>query len=153
MDIIFTPFLFSIIAFQVDFFHLTHKRISWVSSCTLVVECLLGHLVERVEEVLLVDTVVGDGLLDADEVLELLELRDEVLEGLLVVLAPDAAVLGHLGVVVQRVGVRILGEGAHLDGSLGGVVAHDAGQDDGVGDAVGQVMESAELVGHGVADT
>ena len=53
---------------------------------------------------------------------------------------------------MQRVGVRILGERAHLDGSLGGVVAHDARQDDGVGDAVGQVMEGAELVGHGVVE-
>ncbi len=37
-------------------------------------------------------------------------------------------------------------------GGLRGVEAHDAGHDDSVGDAVGQVMERAKLVGHGVVD-
>ena len=91
-------------------------------------------------------------MLDTDEVAELGELGDEVLEDLTVVLAVDAAVTSHLGVVVQRVGVRILREGSHLDRSLGGVVTHDAGQDDGVCEAVGQMVESAELVGHGVVE-
>ena len=79
--------LAAVVGVQVELLDLAHERVARVCAGALVVERLLGHLVEGVEEVLLVNTVVGDGLLDADEVLELLELRDEVLEDLLVVLA------------------------------------------------------------------
>ena len=80
MDIIFTPFLFSIIAFQVDFFHLTHKRISWVSSCTLVVECLLCHIIQCIQEVFLIYTVIFDCLLNANLLFEFFQFSDEVLK-------------------------------------------------------------------------
>ena len=75
--------LAAVVGIEVEALDFGHERVARVGAGALVVECLLGHLVEGVEEVLLVNTVVGDGLLDADEVLELLELRDEVLEDLL----------------------------------------------------------------------
>ena len=71
--------LAAVVGVQVELLDLAHERVARVGAGALVVECLLGHFVEGVEEVLLVNTVVGDGLLDADEVLELFELRDEVL--------------------------------------------------------------------------
>lgn len=33
--------LFSVVAFQVQIFDLLDEWVSWVSSCTLIVECLL----------------------------------------------------------------------------------------------------------------
>ena len=47
----------------------------------------------------------------------------------------------------------ILGEGAHLGGDLGGVEAQHMADQQGVGHAVGQVVEGSQLVGHGVAHT
>ena len=57
--------LAAVVGVQVELLDLAHERVARVSAGALVVECLLGHLVEGVEEVLLVNTVVGDGLLDA----------------------------------------------------------------------------------------
>ena len=48
-------------------------------------------------------------------------------------------------------GVVVLGEGTHLRGNLGGVEAQDFVDHQGVGDAVGQMVERAQLVRHGVA--
>ncbi len=47
----------------------------------------------------------------------------------------------------------ILGEGAHFGGGLGGVIANDLAYHQGIGDAVGQMVEGAQLVGHRMADT
>ena len=83
--------------------------------------------------------------------LELLDALDEVLEDLTVILALDAAEAAGLGVASEGLGVIVLREGAHLHRALSGVVAHDAGEDDGVGQAV-DVVVGTELVGHGVVD-
>ena len=45
----------------------------------------------------------------------------------------------------------VLGEGTHLGGGFAGVEAQHFLDHQGVGDAMGQVMERAQLVGHGVA--
>ena len=58
--------LFSVVAFQVDFFDLLEERVSRVCSCTLVIECLLYHVIQCVKEVFLIDTILFDGFLDSD---------------------------------------------------------------------------------------
>ena len=46
--------------------------------------------------------------------------------------------------------ILILREGTHLGGNFGSVVADHVGEDHSIGNAVGQVMVSAQLVSHGV---
>lgn len=58
--------LFAVVALQIDLFDLLHQWISWVSACTLVVECLLYHIIQCVEEVFLIYAIVFDRFLDAD---------------------------------------------------------------------------------------
>lgn len=58
--------LFTIVAFQIQVLHLAHKRISRVCRCTLIVECLLGHLIQSLQELLLIDAVSLDGIFDLD---------------------------------------------------------------------------------------
>src|SRR5699024_466790 len=145
--------LLAVVALQVDFFDLAHQGISGVGASALVVKGILHHLVQSIQEVLLVHAVVLDGLLDADLLLQIFQSLDEVFKDLVVVLALDAAELGSLHVALLGMGVLVLGEGTHLGGNFRGVVADDVGENQGVGHAVGQVMVSAQLVSHGVVHT
>ena len=70
----------------------------------------------------------------------------------LIGLGADTAEAGALGVAGHGVGVLVLGESAHLGGTLHAVVGDDQRDHQGVGHAVGQVVESTQLVGHRVAD-
>ena len=58
--------LFAVVALQIDLFDLLHQWISWVSACTLIVECLLYHVIQCVEEVFLIYAIVFDRFLDTD---------------------------------------------------------------------------------------
>ena len=79
--------LTAVVGVEVELLDFAHQRVARVGTGALIVERLLDHLVEGLEEVGLVHAVVGDGLLDADGGLELLELGAEVLKDLTVVLA------------------------------------------------------------------
>ena len=48
-------------------------------------------------------------------------------------------------------GILVLGEGSHLSGALRRVVIHHHGDQQGIGDSVGNMVVCAKLVGHGVA--
>ena len=48
-------------------------------------------------------------------------------------------------------GMVILGEGAHFHGNFGGIEAENLADQQGICNAVGQMVESAQLVGHGAA--
>ena len=74
----------AVVSVEVHLLDLAHERVSGVSGCALVVERLLGHSVESVEEVLLVYSVVADGLLYAYSLLESVYGIDKSLELLLV---------------------------------------------------------------------
>ena len=77
----------TIVSIQVHLLDFLEERESRVSTGALVIECLLNHSVQSVEEVLLVDAVVLDGLLNTDSVLELVDLLDKTLNLSLIVLA------------------------------------------------------------------
>ena len=92
------PVLFPIVGFQVHFLDLAEQRVARIAAGALVVKGVLHHLVEGLQEVLLVYAVVLDGLFDADRFFELLDLLDEELQCLCVVLAADTAEVCALGV-------------------------------------------------------
>lgn len=73
-------FLFTVVAFQVDFFDLLHKRISRVCSCTLVVKCLFAHIIQSIKEVFLVNTVIFNCFLNTDLFFQIFKFCDEVLK-------------------------------------------------------------------------
>src|SRR5699024_7484111 len=79
--------LFAVVCFEVHFLDLAHQRISWVSTGTLVIECILNHAVQSFQEVFLVHTVILDALLDANSLFEIFDLLDEQFESFLVILA------------------------------------------------------------------
>ena len=107
-------FVVAVVGVEVHLLDFLEERITRVGACALVVERLLGHLVEGSEEVLLLNAVICDCILDADPCLELVDAVDEVLNALLVVLAAEAEELSDLSIAREGVGVVILGEGTHL---------------------------------------
>ena len=111
--------LLAVVGLEVHLLDLAHEGVAGVGAGALVVEGLLHHGVQVVQEVLLVHAVLGNGLLHAHGGLQVLNLGDELLDGLGVVLGLDAAETGALGVPGLGVGVLVLGEGAHLGGALG----------------------------------
>ena len=72
--------MLAVVGVEVHLFDFAHQRIARICAGALVVERLLDHRVEPLEEVLLVRDVVADRALDADAVEEAADLLDEVLE-------------------------------------------------------------------------
>ena len=96
----------AVIGVEIHLLDLAHQRITGIGSRALVVECLNGHIVQSVEEVLLVGNILFDGGLDADLRLEFIDLLDQVGELFAVVLAAYAEVIGDLR--IAREGVRMV---------------------------------------------
>ena len=105
--------ILAVVSKRVDLLQLGNERVPRVRARALVVERLLGHLVQGVEEVLLVHAVLADGILYADRVLKVAQLLDEEIQGLVVILALDTVVLCNLAVAAQCVRILVLREGAH----------------------------------------
>lgn len=100
-----------------------HQRIPRIRAGALVVERLLHHLVEGVEEIFLIDAVLLDGLLDAYLGFQLFNGGQQVLELLLVVPALDAEEIGAFHVPLEGVRILVLREGAHLGGTVARIEA------------------------------
>ena len=141
----------AVIGVEVHLLDLAHEGIPGVRAGALVVEGLLHHAVQPGQEVGFVNAVVPDGLFDADFGLQLVDGRDQFFQLLLVRGAAQLQVVGNLGIPRQGVGMVVLGEGTHLRGNLGGVEPQNLVDHQGVGNAVGQMVERAQLVRHGVA--
>ena len=92
----------AVVGVEVHLSYLADQRIARIRASALVVERLLGHLVETREEVLLVRDVVADGRLDADALLEVADRLEEVRELLVGVLPPDAERVRDLEVAGVR---------------------------------------------------
>ena len=143
----------TIVCVEIHLLDFLEERESRVSTGTLVIECLLNHCVKSVEEVLLVNAVVLDGLLNADSILELVDLLDKTFNLSLVVLAGYTEELSNLSITTHGVRVSILRECTHLSRSLSAVEADNFVDQQSVCDTVGQVVERTELVSHRVANT
>ena len=70
-------------AAEIQLFDLLHQRIARVGAGALIVEGLFHHVVQSVEEVLLVDPVSLNGLLHADLLLQILNPGEQLLNALL----------------------------------------------------------------------
>lgn len=143
--------LSAVIGVQVHLFDLLHQRIPGIGAGALVVEGLLHHFVQTAQEGLFGNTVFSNSVVDADFVHEFRNGVDEVFKLLLVCIAVQLQTVGHLGVSGQGMGMVILGEGAHFHGNFGGIEAENLADQQGICNAVGQMVESAQLVGHGAA--
>ena len=88
--------LLAVVCVEIHLLYLAHERVSRVCTGALVVECVLGHLVESVEEVFLVNAVVFDCLLYSDALLELVDSFYKILKLLLVVIAAESKAVGNL---------------------------------------------------------
>ena len=97
--------------------------------------------------------IPGNGLADAHLGLQFFQSLDQQFQLFFVGVAAQVQIVRHFGVPGQGVGMVVLGEGAHLYGDLRRVEAQDLLDHQRVGNAVGQVMEGTQFVGHGVADT
>ena len=102
------PFiLLAVVALEIDFLDLAHQGVAGVGAGALVVEGVLHHLVQGIQEVLLVHAVILDGLLDANLLLQVFQGLDEVFKDLVVVLALDATVAGSLHIALLGMGILI----------------------------------------------
>ena len=72
--------LATVVSIQVELAKLGDKWVAWICTSTLVIKCLLRHLVKSIEEVLFIYAVILDSFLNTDVCLELLNLLDEVLK-------------------------------------------------------------------------
>ena len=143
----------TIVCFEVHFLDLAHQRISWVSTGTLVIECILNHAVQSFQEVLLVNTVILDGLLDANSLFEIFDLLDEQFESFLVILAAYTAEVCTFCIASQSMWILILREGSHLNRNFFCVESQNIGNHQCICNAVWQVMICAQFVCHRMAYT
>ena len=59
----------SVICVQIHLLNFAHQRIPRIGSRTLVIECLLRHLIQTVKEILLIHSIILNRFFDADNFL------------------------------------------------------------------------------------
>ena len=109
----------AVVGVQVHLLDFLHQRVPGVGAGALVVEGLLYHGIQPIQEVLLVNAIVPDGLLDAHPLFQDVNGGNQILQLLFIRATVQFQIVRNFGVSRQGVGMVVLGEGAHLHGNLG----------------------------------
>ena len=104
----FYTILFSIIAFQIKLFDFFNERISWICRRTLIIKCLLAHLVQSLKEIFFINSVVFDCLPDTDLLLQIFQFCYEVLKHFLICIARATCETSELSVSCKSMRILIL---------------------------------------------
>ena len=78
--IVWNEVLSFVVCFQIHFFHFRHKRISWVCTGTLVIECVFYHFIQSIQEGFLIDTIILNRSLNTNSFFQICNGFDEVAE-------------------------------------------------------------------------
>mgnify|MGYP007028317897 CR=1 FL=1 len=99
---------FSVVRFQIDIFQLGYKRISRVGTGTLVIEGLLGHLIQSFQEMFLIYAVITDRRQDLDSSHKLIQFSKKLFEYFCIVLACKTYRTSDLSVACKCLRILIL---------------------------------------------